>query len=84
MHADLAKHLSMLIEDAQSIGLFLVPVGELENWLANENIPGSKRTKWAWANDASAQVRQLGNKGGDVWEFMEKIGTYLLDSRARN
>jgi hypothetical protein len=34
----------------QSIGIFLVPVGELEGWLASEEIPASKSNKAAWAN----------------------------------
>ena len=55
----------------------LVPVGELEAWLADRAIGASKRTKWSWANEAAASVRHLGPQAGDVWDFMRSVGAYL-------
>jgi len=56
---------------------WIATIGELENWLSTEHIAASKQTKWAWANDAAAQVRLMERKEDDVWEFMTKVGTYL-------
>ncbi|MHC5779955.1 hypothetical protein [Nostoc sp.] len=63
--------------DLKNIGLFLVPVGELEDWLADENVCGSKSKKSAWATAAATLVRQLGAQEGDVWDFMREIASYL-------
>lgn len=69
------KHLTKL----RNIGLFLVPVGELEYWLAHSNIAASKKKKWAWANEASEFVRTNPEEVGDIWEFMRGIGSFLSD-----
>jgi hypothetical protein len=74
---DLAKSASALIAELASIGLFVVPVGELEGWLSDRGIVASKRTKWAWASEAARKVRELGRQDGDVWEFISSVGAYL-------
>lgn len=77
MSPHLETELSALIKNSHSIGLFLVPVGELEGWLANEGIAASKQTKWAWAIEAAAKVREMGSQQRDVWNFMRKVGAKL-------
>lgn len=44
---DIAEPLKNLIEELRIVGLFLVPVGELEFWLSNSKISASKEKKWA-------------------------------------
>jgi hypothetical protein len=64
---------------SHSIGLFLVPVGELVCWLTSEGIAASKQTKWAWAIEAAAKVRELGAQKRDVWGFMREVGAKLKE-----
>jgi hypothetical protein len=53
----LPDHISIplqhLLNLLRSVGLFLVPVGELEGWLASEEIATSKNNNAAWANAAA-------------------------------
>ena len=72
-----AEPLKKLIEDLGNVGLFLVPVGELEFWLSNSAISASKRKKWAWANEAAEFIRTNPEQQGDIWSFMRTIGDYL-------
>jgi hypothetical protein len=55
----------------------LVPVGELEDWLANENVSETKSKKSSWAIAAATLVRQKGVSEGDIWEFMRQVANYL-------
>jgi hypothetical protein len=48
-----------------------------EGWLANEGIATSKETKWHWAIEAAAKVRELGAQSRDVWNFMREVGAKL-------
>jgi hypothetical protein len=61
----------------RSVGLFLVPVGELEGWLASEEIATSKNNKAAWANAAALKILSRGASTGDIWHFVRGVGEYL-------
>jgi len=67
----------VLIQKLSLVGLFVVPVGELEGWLADQLIQISRENKPAWANEAASIVRNLGSQSGDIWDFMRAIGNYL-------
>ena len=54
---ELAEKLSGLLQQLRIHGLFLVPVGELEEWLGEYNVGISKSDKRAWSN-AAAQIIQ--------------------------
>lgn len=69
--------LAALIRDLHAEGFFVVPAGELEEWLGGHGIEASKHNKWAWANEAASLVKSLGNRQGDVWEFVAQVGDYL-------
>lgn len=58
-------------------GVFLVPVGELEGWLAGENIKASRANKWLWANEAAFVIQSKGPQQGDIWDFIREVGGYL-------
>lgn len=77
----LATQLVKLIDQLSKIGLFLVPVGELEEWLSKYEVLESKSNKRAWANSAAQKIHQLGRQHGDVWEFVARIGNYLASSK---
>lgn len=66
-----------LVERLHSAGLFVVPVGELEEWLSTHNIKASKQNKWAWANESAQLIRKLDCQQDDVWKFMRGVGSYL-------
>ncbi|HEY8085845.1 MAG TPA: TOPRIM nucleotidyl transferase/hydrolase domain-containing protein [Methylophilaceae bacterium] len=77
------RALENIIQKLLQAGLFVVPVGELEGWLADKGIQASRENKWAWANEAAVLVRKVGSNSGDIWEFMRSIGKHLrqmLDS----
>jgi energy-coupling factor transporter ATP-binding protein EcfA2 len=74
---NIKEMLEILLVDLKNIGLLLVPIGELEDWLANENIDTSKSKKSAWATAAATLVRQKGASEGDIWDFMKEVADYL-------
>lgn len=76
----LKGELESLIDDLQDHGMFLVSVGELEQWLSRYDIKASKQNKWAWANEAAQKVRKLGAQSDDVWQFLRQVGRYLQQS----
>lgn len=75
--AGLKNEVDALLEKLAASGLFVVPVGELENWLASLGIEASRANKWAWANEAAAKIRECGRRDGDVWTFIDHVGNYL-------
>lgn len=74
---DIADSFHKLLESLKESGVFLVPVGELEEWLADANIQESKENKWAWANAAALYVQSQGATSGDIWDFVRDVGRYL-------
>ena len=74
--------LAALVEALKKIGLFLVRVGELEQWLTSEQVAISRANKAAWANDAAEHIQSLGAAAGDIWEFVRDVGLQL-DQRRR-
>jgi hypothetical protein len=75
--AEIATGLSELLTRLQKVGLFLVPLGDVEEWLASENLAISKSNKWAWSNAAAERILQRGRQSGDIWDFMNAVGHYL-------
>lgn len=68
-------------------GVFLVPVGELEDWLSHLGLKRSaEKSKWL-----RAALDQLGidpeaegyarPTGGDIWQFMREVNRWILDPR---
>lgn len=74
---EVSNPLGELATDLREIGLFLVPVGELEWWLKDCGIKSSKRKKWAWANEAATFIRDNDRRDDDVWDFIAGLGAYL-------
>jgi len=74
---DVGAQASALIERLAQVGVFVVPVGELEEWLTSLGIEASKRNKWAWASEAAAKVRKAGAQSGDVWDFTRTVARFL-------
>ena len=77
---DVDASLIGLLETLNGVGLFLVPVGELEGWLAGEALGVPKTKKWAWADAAARRVAERGKQAGDVWDFVRAVGHHLARS----
>ena len=73
----LRNEMSQLLSRLGEHGLFLVPVGELEEWLSTYDVGVSKSDKRAWSNAGAQRIQKLGKQSGDVWDFVAKIGRYL-------
>jgi hypothetical protein len=74
--------LAALVEALKKVGLFLVPVGELEQWLTPEQVAISRANKAAWASDAAEYIQSLGAASGSIRDFVRDVG-YQLDQRRR-
>jgi hypothetical protein len=66
-----------LVKDLSRYGLFLVPVGELENWLTPADVSVSKHSKWAWASAAAVYIRSARPRHDGVWEFVKGVSRFL-------
>jgi hypothetical protein len=66
-----------IVQELSRYGLFLVPVGELEQWLAPSEVSVSKQNKSAWANAAAAYIRRSGPQDVVVWRFIRGVARFL-------
>ena len=76
---ELGSRIQSIVTRLEAVGLFLVPVGELEGWLSAAEIKASKSKKWAWANEAAVYLSNSELGEGDIWAFIERIGDYLTE-----
>jgi hypothetical protein len=68
----------------RSVGVFLVPVGELEDWVPDLVKSGpSKKKKSEWANFAANRIRETTSRQDDVWDFVRQMATFQRDEGAR-
>jgi hypothetical protein len=66
-----------VIEDCKRIGLFLVPVGELEGWSPDLMKDGPSREKKAeWANEFVKRVRQQRDLAKDAIDFVVAVDAF--------
>lgn len=79
----LGTRIADMLSKLSQCGLFLVPVGELEEWLADHQVEESKNNKRAWASSAAQRIQQLGKQPGDVWDFISAVGRYLTSFRLK-
>jgi hypothetical protein len=68
----------------RSVGVFLVQVGELEDWVPDLVVSGpSKKRKAEWANFAANCIREEPARMDDVWDFVRQMATFQRDEGAR-
>lgn len=78
--------LSVLVEELQQWGLFLVPSGELEKWLQNLQLTANTKRGWLYkffekiGSDPSAD-EYVRPGSGDVWGFVEAIAQWTNNAR---
>ncbi len=82
--ATVSAPLSALVDALRKVGLFLVPVGELEQWLTSEQLATSRTNKAAWANDAAEFIQSRGAADDGIWNFVRDVGEYLDQRRRTN
>jgi hypothetical protein len=76
--------LNAFLNECRSVGIFLVPVGELEDWVADLVSAGpSKKKKAEWANFAASRIRECQPRDDDVWDYIRKIAMFHRDEGAR-
>jgi hypothetical protein len=65
-------------------GIFLVPVGELEDWVSHLVAAGpSKKRKAEWANYAANRIRETSPDQDDIWDFVRQMASFQRDEGAR-
>lgn len=75
---DIFQLINEVIELLHSVGLFCVPVGELEYWVADLMKDGpSRKRKAEWAHEAARRIRESDSKTDDIWDFLKNIGQHL-------
>lgn len=89
--SDSERHdLADMCADLRRYGIFVVPVGELEDWLSSLSNPAKKTNKRYWlecvlkalgGDPASDDYVRAGT--GDIWEFIEAIAVWLMDAKRR-
>src|SRR5262245_42481341 len=74
---ELGDEMRKVLGQLQKHGLFLVPVGELEEWLAGRDVGVSKSDKRQWSNAAAQLIQKLGPQDDDVWAFVSSVARFL-------
>jgi hypothetical protein len=68
----------------RSHGVFLVPVGELEDWVPDLTTGGpSKKKKAEWANYAANRIRETPPQRDGLWDFVRQMASFQRDEGAR-
>ena len=81
------KIFANLIASMAKYGVFIVPVGELEDWLSPLGLsPPSKKEKGRWLGEALKRLGQDPDsegyarpEDGDIWDFVRSINAWILD-----
>jgi hypothetical protein len=76
--------LKAFLGTCRGLGLFLVPCGELEDWLPRLMGKGpSKKRKAEWANAAAGRIREEPVGSDDIWAFVRQMAEFQKDEAAR-
>jgi hypothetical protein len=72
--------LKAFLGDLRSLGVFLVPCGELEDWVLHlmEGAP-SKKKKPERANFMANRIRETPVGADDIWAFIRRMAEYQRD-----
>lgn len=76
---ELQRELQDVVVIFRRIGLFFVPVGELEDWAKQlmTDVPKGRKTKTDRAAIAADRIRAASEKTGDIWAFVQEVLDYL-------
>ena len=73
----LRSDMETLLNELGKVGLFLVPVGELESWLPTLMKGHSRENKSQWAMLAAGIIEDVGERKGEIWSFFRKVRRFL-------
>lgn len=73
----LQVEINSLLTDLKSIGLFLVPCGELESWIPTLMTGVTRENKSLWATEAARKIEDHGEGEGDIWAYIRSIVDYF-------
>ena len=77
MSPEIQNKFIKLCEECCKIGLFIVPVGELESWLVDYGIKKSKK-KNKWITSALDKLFELEyDNSKEIWIFIDSLKKYL-------
>ncbi len=83
-YPEIQASLMEIINGCRSVGLFLVPVGELEYWAKHMMAGGpSKLRKSEWATEAAKRIRATKDYKADIFQFMQEIERFQNDAITR-
>lgn len=74
---NIRTELEKIVAYSNNIGLFLVPVGELEYWMQDTMNDVGKDNKSKWADEAARRIRDNNITDNDIGKFIESIALYL-------
>lgn len=74
---DIRTDAEQLTQDLACAGLFLVPVGELEEWFTDSEVSTSKARKPEWANEAAFYLRNRPPGDNGIWKFLRGVAKFL-------
>ena len=80
-YPEIQRALSEIVGLCKHMGLFLVPVGELEYWIPDLGVSKSKKSEWA--NAAATRIGDDAQAASTVIEFVKAIAKRLEDERNR-
>jgi hypothetical protein len=76
-HPGISRQLQTLIDESAKAGLFLVPVGELENWASELMSDGPSKSKKAeWASEAVRRIRHSPDNAANIIQFVRRVGEF--------
>jgi hypothetical protein len=76
---DIQTGLQAVTEKFAHLGLFFVPVGELEDWVKHlmQDCPKGRTSKTERAALAAERIRAAPDKSGDIWAFAKTVLDHL-------
>ncbi len=73
---DLRQNIEQCLKSLKVYGIFLVPMGELEDWLPKQDL-GSRTRKAEFAIATAAWIQEQGRQQDPLWDFMGGIAEYF-------
>ena len=74
---DLRRDIDQCLKSLKEYGIFLVPMGELEDWLPEQNL-GTRTRKAEFAVEAAAWIQEQGRQQDPLWDFVGGVAEYFL------
>ena len=73
---DLRQNIEQCLKSLKEYGIFLVPMGELEDWLPEQEL-GARTRKSEFAVTTAAWIEEQGRQQDPIWHFVGGIAEYF-------